>query len=151
VNRKRAEDNVEAFLIEIVEVCRKHGFSISHEDGHGAFQVVPLDEANVEWLLNASIEMPGRPLFPLAAAADVTGGRNDLVLGLGLNVFGQVSIDRLAMAAKQGATECARAFDDETMESALVACYVEPDPEIRVAFTRGWEEQAKYQAGGANA
>lgn len=33
------------FLIEAEEMCRAHGLSIAHEDDHGAFLVVPFDEA----------------------------------------------------------------------------------------------------------
>ena len=45
---------MEAFLCEIAEVCKKHGLSIGHEDRHGLFEVEPYDEGNVEWLLQAS-------------------------------------------------------------------------------------------------
>lgn len=43
---------VDAFLAEIEAVCVKHGMSISHEDGHGAFIIEKhghswLDEAMV--------------------------------------------------------------------------------------------------------
>jgi len=44
---------VEAFLNEVVEVCKRHGLSIGHEDGHGAFRVEDYDETNTEWLLDA--------------------------------------------------------------------------------------------------
>lgn len=44
---------VDAFLDEIEVVCRKHGMSISHEDGHGAFIVERFHEFFVEWLRNA--------------------------------------------------------------------------------------------------
>jgi FAD/FMN-containing dehydrogenase len=51
-------ENVEAFLKEIAEVCRKHGLSISHEDGHGAF-IVTDDrmEENIAWVNAASLEL----------------------------------------------------------------------------------------------
>ena len=39
-----------AFLDAIERVCREHGLSISHEDQHGAFQVVPFNEDDLEWL-----------------------------------------------------------------------------------------------------
>lgn len=38
------------FLKEVNAVCRKFGFSISHEDGHGAFRVVPYSFEDSEWL-----------------------------------------------------------------------------------------------------
>lgn len=50
-----------AFLNELVEVSRKHGFVLMHEDGHGGFIVER--RASVEnaarmeaWLLDASEE-----------------------------------------------------------------------------------------------
>lgn len=47
--------NVDAFIKEIEEVCRKHDMSISHEDGHGAFIIELYDEYNIEWLKSATI------------------------------------------------------------------------------------------------
>ena len=46
-------DKMTAFFQDIIEVYRKHGLSISHEDGHGAFIIEPYSEANVEWLKDA--------------------------------------------------------------------------------------------------
>jgi hypothetical protein len=45
---------VDAFLAEVVEVCRKHGMSISHEDGHGSFEIVAFSDENAEWLMAAA-------------------------------------------------------------------------------------------------
>jgi hypothetical protein len=50
---------VDAFLAEIGDVCRKHGLSISHEDVHGGFIVDRFDERTLEWLMGAAID-PGR-------------------------------------------------------------------------------------------
>jgi len=51
--------DIDAFLAEVVAVCRKHGFSISHEDGQGAFKVEPFSEDTANWLMSANIqEMP---------------------------------------------------------------------------------------------
>lgn len=47
---------VDKFLAEITGVCKAHGMSISHEDGHGAFLIQNYDEANIKWLKEASIE-----------------------------------------------------------------------------------------------
>ena len=44
---------VDAFLSDLVEVYRRHGMSLAHEDGHGAFIVEPLSEANINWLNEA--------------------------------------------------------------------------------------------------
>jgi sugar phosphate isomerase/epimerase len=51
----RLEDPaVDAFLEEVIEVCKKHGMCIGHEDGHGAF-LVERGDWTFEWLLNAHI------------------------------------------------------------------------------------------------
>ena len=46
---------VDAFLKEIVEVCKEHGFSLSHEDTHGAFIVERYDKDNIQWLMEAMV------------------------------------------------------------------------------------------------
>lgn len=46
---------VDAFLKEIVKVCKEHGFSLSHEDTHGAFIVEKYDKDNIQWLMEAMI------------------------------------------------------------------------------------------------
>ena len=57
--RRRIEDpKVDAFLEEVLSVCRKHGMGIGHEDFHGGFIVEPLDDGLIEWLSAASIDMP---------------------------------------------------------------------------------------------
>jgi hypothetical protein len=45
---------VVAFLEEVLAVCDKHKLSISHEDGHGAFLVVPINFEDRDWLSVAS-------------------------------------------------------------------------------------------------
>jgi hypothetical protein len=42
--RQVENPRIDAFLAEIETVCERHGLSISHEDGHGAFEVVDYDE-----------------------------------------------------------------------------------------------------------
>jgi hypothetical protein len=37
-------DRVQAFMADVEAACAKHGISISHEDCHGAFILVPFDE-----------------------------------------------------------------------------------------------------------
>jgi len=55
INRQDMEnEKVDAFLLEVIEVCKKHGLSISHEDNHGSFEVGLFDQANIEWLMDAS-------------------------------------------------------------------------------------------------
>ncbi len=46
---------VDAFLKEIIEVCKEHGLSLSHEDTHGAFIVEKYDKDNIQWLMEAMI------------------------------------------------------------------------------------------------
>lgn len=46
-------DKVKAFLSEIEEVCKRHGLSISHEDGHGSFIIEKFDPYNISWLNDA--------------------------------------------------------------------------------------------------
>lgn len=55
-NERVEVPEVDAFLAEIEAVCRKHGMTISHEDGHGAFLVEPMSERNLEWLREARDE-----------------------------------------------------------------------------------------------
>jgi hypothetical protein len=45
---------IDKFLEEIKTVCEKHGMSISHEDGHGGFEIEDYDEYNIEWLFAAA-------------------------------------------------------------------------------------------------
>jgi len=54
VNTEGRNAAVDAFLAEVIEVCRKHGMSISHEDGWGAFEVRNFNESDAEWLKEAT-------------------------------------------------------------------------------------------------
>ena len=47
---------VDAFLNEVLAVCQKHGFSISHEDRQGAFEVVPFNDYDAGWFYDAIVE-----------------------------------------------------------------------------------------------
>lgn len=49
------KENVEQFLKEIENVCKKHNMSISHEDGHGAFIIEKFYESNIKWLKEAAV------------------------------------------------------------------------------------------------
>jgi len=44
---------IDAFLAEVWAVCERHGLAISHEDGHGAFEIVSIDDGNRAWLMDA--------------------------------------------------------------------------------------------------
>ena len=50
---------IDIFLTEIIAVSKKHGFSISHEDGQGAFMVTEYTEGNSLWLWNAQDDTEG--------------------------------------------------------------------------------------------
>ncbi len=52
---KPTPEEVKLFLEEVIEVCRKHELSISHEDGHGSFLVEKDYSSNYEWLLDARL------------------------------------------------------------------------------------------------
>ena len=45
---------IEAFLDEIEGVCQKYGLSISHEDGHGGFEIMKYDPSLMSWLRDAA-------------------------------------------------------------------------------------------------
>lgn len=65
INRQDIEnEKVDAFLLEVIEVCKKHGLSISHEDNHGGFEVELFDPANIEWLMDASDKTQKRDKSP---------------------------------------------------------------------------------------
>lgn len=49
---------VDEFLSDVLAVCRRHKMSISHEDGHGAFLVVPFNEQCADWLANCCTNLP---------------------------------------------------------------------------------------------
>ena len=48
---------IEAFLNDIEEVCKKHGLSISHEDCHGGFEIENFNIANIDWIRRASMNI----------------------------------------------------------------------------------------------
>lgn len=48
-------DRIDAFVADIVATCKKHGLSISHEDGHGGFIVDALNQKLVDWFCAASV------------------------------------------------------------------------------------------------
>lgn len=44
---------IDAFLKDIFEVYKKHGFAISHEDRHGGFLIKTINDQDINWLNNA--------------------------------------------------------------------------------------------------
>jgi hypothetical protein len=62
----------DAFIDEVIAVCRKHGFSLGHEDGHGAFLIQDIEgsEHNFAWLREAHFEASQRDPTPQPAEPD---------------------------------------------------------------------------------
>jgi len=54
-NQEVEMPRVDAFIEEIIGVYRKHGMSIGHEDGQGAFEIEAYRERNVDWLRDARV------------------------------------------------------------------------------------------------
>lgn len=48
---------VENYLNEIEKISKKYGFSLSHEDGHGAFIVTNYHNYNIEWLKDCFLQL----------------------------------------------------------------------------------------------
>ena len=48
-------EKIDEFLLEIMQVCKKHNLTIAHEDYHGAFIIEGESESNLEWINNAHI------------------------------------------------------------------------------------------------
>jgi hypothetical protein len=47
---------VDAFLNEVKQVCMRHGLTLEHEDGHGAFEVETCTkESDTDWFMAAGI------------------------------------------------------------------------------------------------
>jgi sugar phosphate isomerase/epimerase len=45
---------VKKFIEELVKVCEDYGFSIGHEDTHGAFKINNYTADDIEWLRSAT-------------------------------------------------------------------------------------------------
>jgi len=53
--KKEVENtSIDNFLKEVLGICKKYDFSISHEDIEGAFVIVKYHEGYKKWLLNAT-------------------------------------------------------------------------------------------------
>jgi len=48
-------EEIDKFLKEIKEVCKKHNMSIAHQDEGGGFIIENYDDIYIKWLSNASI------------------------------------------------------------------------------------------------
>jgi len=64
-NRSKRADverpDIDAFLVEMLAVCKRHGFSLGHEDGQVAFEVYDYDKYCDDWLLEAVDCTRGEP------------------------------------------------------------------------------------------
>lgn len=49
----RENEKIDAFLKDVIDICKKHGLAISHEDKQGSFEVVKLPDGDLEWLVQA--------------------------------------------------------------------------------------------------
>ena len=47
--------NIVNFYNDIEAVCKRYDLSISHEDGHGSFELEPYCDDNIDWLRNSNI------------------------------------------------------------------------------------------------
>ena len=56
LHERQMRPATDKFLQEILNVCRAHGLSISHEDAYGAFIVLPYAPVYSEWLWDAHVE-----------------------------------------------------------------------------------------------
>lgn len=80
---KIRDPKIDAFLDDIIGVCKKHELSIAHEDGHGAFLVEKFSEANTKWLFEA-IDETIRPMTKAGTApmpTDVSQEEGDPLAG----------------------------------------------------------------------
>jgi len=41
---------VDRFIEDVIKVCKNYGFSISHEDSFGAFEITDINKHDIEWL-----------------------------------------------------------------------------------------------------
>lgn len=48
------DQRIDAFIAEVIAVCKRHGFSIAHEDSQGGFLIERFDEDNAKWLMQAA-------------------------------------------------------------------------------------------------
>ena len=52
-------EELKRFFNDIENVCKKHGYSIGHEDEHGAFLIEKYSDDNISWLKDANINLNG--------------------------------------------------------------------------------------------
>lgn len=54
--RRTSRPDVQFFLTKLVQLCREHKLSLSHEDKHGGFIIEPYSKFREKWLLDASVD-----------------------------------------------------------------------------------------------
>lgn len=54
-------DKQDAFIEELIAVCKKYNMSISHEDKHGAFEIRKHSKLDDDWLRRAHDAMGPPP------------------------------------------------------------------------------------------
>ena len=50
------KQNIEGFLKEYKEICKKYNISLAHEDFQGAFIIQEYEEENIDWVESALIQ-----------------------------------------------------------------------------------------------
>lgn len=50
-------NEVQSFLDELDELCRKYNMSISHEDSQGGFIIEEYNPDNIDWLREAKVNI----------------------------------------------------------------------------------------------
>lgn len=53
----KTPEEVINFFNEIENICKIYGYSIAHEDGHGAFIIEGYDPTNIDWLKSAHLNI----------------------------------------------------------------------------------------------
>jgi len=69
------EEKAQLFLGELFDLCRKHCIWLSHEDGHGGFELV--DESTEDWLSGANDRRQKINGLILLRALETIGHMND--------------------------------------------------------------------------
>src|ERR1035437_6239624 len=50
------------FMEALVDVCKRHGMSLAHEDTQGGFIIEKYNEKNIEWLKHAMVRVEEKPV-----------------------------------------------------------------------------------------
>lgn len=58
------DEKIDNFIEDILKVCKKHRMSISHQDGHGAFEIENYNDRDARWLREANISISFKSIEP---------------------------------------------------------------------------------------